>query len=331
MDIILKTKLFVDYLQLSKEYKKIPFINDIDSACFRGIERDLIAICFLNGQKQNDSLNLNKAMMLFTVQCRLLDSLCHNSKTKTEAAFRQLHMSLLDAVDINRDKNDYFKYIKPYQYNIKYLGQLVDVCRNQIKKLNISGKSINIIKNRIYLYTDVQSYRYLNRKDAQESLKTWSGYHNKTGNQLFWWEFAAASAAVMGICQLISFYGSKNAGSISCCYFPWVCCVYGLLEGLLKKRKDIFEGKISFVNCYENLKMLEQRLLKLISITVAKLGASDHCPNYKKNLESIILMYLSDREAFFGLNTLLSQNIAKSLKFKKSMPLIKLMDKIECV
>ena len=42
-------------------------------------------------------------------------------------------------------------------------------------------------------------------------------------------------------------------------------------------------------------------------------------------------LYCTPCESFFGLNTLLSQNIAKSLKFKKSMPLIKLMDKIECV
>lgn len=248
-----------------------------------------------------------------------LDNLCDRAGVKDESAFRQLHLSLLDAIDPGREISDYYRYY-PYKNDDNYLKSLVEECRLQIRNLPSYNLVLQTMKRYVQLYSDLQTYKHLEDKLREDYLKTWAGYYVKQYPGLLWWEFSAATGSTLGIFMLYAAaYNSSltehEVKAIDSAYFPWISCLHILLDYYIDSIEDMQMGDLNFTYFYTNLKQCEERLSWLVERSLDLCSSLQHPDFHATIIKGLLSMYLSDPKALFGLNRLASQNI-----LNKSIP-----------
>ena len=242
-----------------------------------------------------------------------LDNLCDRVGINDESAFRQLHLAMLDAVDPDRQKENYYRFY-PYKNDGGYLNTLVDQCRSQIAGMSSYELVIDTIKKYVHLYSDMQSYKHLSGKIRESSLKTWANYYMKRYPGISCWEFSAAAGSTLGI--FVMFASAFNPGltpedvrALDSAYFPWICGLHILLDYFIDAHEDMQTGDLNFTYYYKNLKHCEERLMFFME------RSQEHCsslpyPGFHKTvLSGLAAMYLSDPKASHGMNRLVSKNI----------------------
>jgi len=247
-----------------------------------------------------------------------LDNLCDRMEITDEPAFRQLHLSILDAVDPEREINQYYKFY-PYWDDNGYLVKLVEECRCQIKNLPSYNLVIGPIKKYVHLYSDLQSYKHLSEKIREDCLKTWADYYMKQYPDISCWEFSAAAGSTLGIFVL---YASAHDPDLTMdevkmldkAYFPWICGLHILLDYYIDAQEDLQMGDLNFTYYYKNLKQCEERLSYFIERSYEQCSNLPYPEFHRTMVRGLLAMYLSDPKASQGMNRLASHNIIKSSK-----------------
>jgi tetraprenyl-beta-curcumene synthase len=194
-----------------------------------------------------------------------LDNLCDRAGCLDAAAFRQLHLAFTDALEPDKPLNDYYQ-LYPHKDDAGYLQALVEECRRIIKKL----PSYHIVKesalNLALLYCDLQTYKHTHYQVREKQLKDWFARYAADHQDLYWWEFAAATGSTLGIFALIAAAGQPNldcteAAELTSSYFPWICGLHILLDYFIDQEEDILGGDLNFVSYYPDQEMCRQRMI----------------------------------------------------------------------
>ena len=194
-----------------------------------------------------------------------LDNLCDRAGCLDAAAFRQLHLAFTDALEPGKPLNDYYQ-LYPHKDDAGYLQALVEECRRIIKKL----PSYHIVKesalNLALLYCDLQTYKHTHYQVREKQLKDWFARYAADHQDLYWWEFAAATGSTLGIFALIAAAGQPNldcteAAELTSSYFPWICGLHILLDYFIDQEEDILGGDLNFVSYYPDQEMCRQRMI----------------------------------------------------------------------
>lgn len=194
-----------------------------------------------------------------------LDNLCDRAGCLDAAAFRQLHLAFTDALEPDKPLNDYYQ-LYPHKDDAGYLQALVEECRRIIKKL----PSYHIVKesalNLALLYCDLQTYKHTHYQVREKQLKDWFARYTADHQDLYWWEFAAATGSTLGIFALIAAAGQPNldcteAAELTSSYFPWICGLHILLDYFIDQEEDILGGDLNFVSYYPDQEMCRQRMI----------------------------------------------------------------------
>jgi tetraprenyl-beta-curcumene synthase len=258
-----------------------------------------------------------KRIMRFTAAFKTigeyLESLCLRAEIKNESAFRQLYLSMLDAVDPQRPIGEYFKYY-PITSDNSYLEGLVMECRSQISGLPSYDLVIDGIKKHIQLYSDSQTYKYLDAGIREDFLKTWSTYYLNNYPGISWWEFCAASGSMLGVFALAASACSKNlslkeAGNIDRAYFPWINGLNILLKNYVSAREDMQTSGLNLTYYFRNLKDCANRILFFARQSMDACEALKHSQFHKAVVCGLVSVYLSDPEAFWAMNRLATNEI----------------------
>jgi len=263
-----------------------------------------------------DVSRMVKFIVAFQTISDYLDNLCDRTGVQDESAFRQLHLSLLDAVDPLRGLSNYYYYY-PFKHDGGYLKQLVNECRKQIEGLPSYNLVIEYIKKYIHLYIDLQSYKHLSLKVRENCLKVWAGYYTDRYPDLSWWEFAAASGSTLGVfvmlaCAFDESLTPENITALDQAYFPWICGLHILLDYYIDSQEDVQMGDLNFTNYYKNLKECEERL------TFFSEKAFNACRNLQYEefhltvVKGLLAMYLSDPKAYSNMNRFVSKSLIKN-------------------
>lgn len=247
-----------------------------------------------------------------------LDNLCDRTDVADEHAFRQLHLSMLDAVDPERDMSPYFRFY-PYGDDSGYLNKLVEKCRCHVRNLPSYNLVIDTVKKYVHLYSDLQSYKHLNKKVRENCLKTWAGYYKKQYPDISCWEFSAAAGSTLGIFVM---YASAHdpdlttgdVKALDAVYFPWICGLHILLDYYIDAHEDLRTGDLNFTFYYKNLKQCEGRLTFFMERAYEQCSSLPYPEFHRTIIRGLLAMYLSDPKASLGMNRLASRNILKNSK-----------------
>ena len=249
-----------------------------------------------------------------------LDNLCDRTGVQDEASFRQLHQSMLDAIDPTRPLSDYYRYY-PFKDDGLYLKSLVEECRSQIIKLPSYDKISALLLKYTHLYSDLQTYKHLAKNIREECLISWASQYSSQYPDISCWEFSAATGSTLGIFVLFAAASDpdltvEEVNAIDAAYFPWICGLHILLDYYIDAQEDLQEGDLNFTYYYNDLKCCEDRLSFFIARSLEYCGVLPY-PNFHITIiKGLLAMYLSDSKADWGLNNITSQNLIKNSPVK---------------
>jgi len=245
-----------------------------------------------------------------------LDNLCDRSGITDEKAFRQLHLSMLEAVDSEPGISDYYLYY-PYKADNNYLKRLVEKCRQCVSELPSYNLVKDTIKKYIGLYSDLQAYKHLNPESREKLLLEWANGYTGQYDEISGWEFCAASGSTLGIFVLFAAAADPRltAGDVAkleSAYFPWICGLHILLDYYIDAREDIESGDLNFTFYYDNPKQCEERLSFFIRKALKHCSGINHGRFHETVVRGLLAMYLSDPKASDGMNRRTSRNLVKA-------------------
>lgn len=230
-----------------------------------------------------------------------LDNLCDRTGIEDETAFRQLHLSMPEAVDPEKELSDYYLFY-PYKDDHRYLQSLVQTCRFEIVKLPSYNLVSPVIKKYVKLYSDLQTYKHLSKKERELRLSTWAKSYGSDYPDIFWWEFAAAAGSTLGVFILLSaaFDPSLKMEEVSqfeFAYFPWICGLHILLDYYIDREEDRQTGDLNFTFYYEDEFQCRDRLEFFITRALKSCVDLPNPDFHVTVIKGLLAMYLSDRKA----------------------------------
>lgn len=230
-----------------------------------------------------------------------LDNLCDRAGVFDEAAFRQLHRAISDAVTPYIETCDYYQYY-PFKNDNGYLNHLVKTCRLQLQRLPSFKKVTDAINKYADYYTNLQTYKHLPVDVREKSLKTWACIHSVGYPEIYWWEFAAAAGSTLAIFMLIAVafdpnLSAKEIETIEKAYFPWVCGLHILLDYFIDSHEDLRGGDLNFTSYYPNADFCKERLIFFLRQSLSKCAALRYPQFHYTVIQGLLAMYLTDPKA----------------------------------
>lgn len=244
--------------------------------------------------------NLLRLIVAYQTLCDYLDNLCDRAGSTNGQAFRQLHLSLLDALNPEQSTRDYYKYY-PMTDDGDYINKLVRACQVSIKQIPHYEKICDDALRLAELYSDLQVKKHLETDVRHDELMTWACGHLNPYQELFWPEYCAATGSTLALFALFKLAAGKTPSleitrQVISAYFPWICGLHILLDYFIDRAEDREGGDLNFTFYYENDDFMLERL-KLF--TREALHNAQHLPNahfHTTVVNGLLAMYLSDRK-----------------------------------
>lgn len=258
-----------------------------------------------------------RAQVAFQSAYDYVDTLAEQPNDHPIANSRQLHQALLDAINQDHKRCDYYA---SYSYNKDggYLEQIIEACRSALVTLP-SRASISVPANR--LAERIVAYQSLNLSQPQGGhryLEQWALKATPAGTGLRWWETAASAGSSLGLFALITAAARPSlppvdAGAIEDAYWPWIGALHSLLDSLIDRAQDTAAAQQSLLDYYTTPQEAATRMQILAR---EALRAADSLPKPQDHtlvLAAMASFYLTAPEASSPTAQLISQGVIETL------------------
>ncbi|MGO4371205.1 tetraprenyl-beta-curcumene synthase family protein, partial [Paenibacillus sp. MCAF20] len=227
-----------------------------------------------------------------------LDNLCDRSTSLDPDDFRQLHQSMLDAVNPAAPLQDYYKYRKENNDG-GYLHHLVLTCQRMASSLPSYSSVEPYVTELVALYSDLQVYKHIRKDEREPMLLSWWEKQMSSCPDLKWNEFAAATGSTLGMFMLFlaateDKLSAVDAAAIKSGYFPHVCALHILLDYLIDQEEDQEGGDLNFCNYYDNDSLLVDRLSMIVARAREDVKGLPASRFHRLIIEGLLALYLSD-------------------------------------
>jgi tetraprenyl-beta-curcumene synthase len=239
-------------------------------------------------------------IVAYQTLCDYLDNLCDRANCTDQAAFFQLHTSLLDALSPDDHKHDYYRDY-PYKDDSGYIDKLVQECKRCISGLPSYACVYQHAVDLARLYIHLQAYKHAPLEVREDVLTKWAAGGLVSHPQLLWQEFAAASGSTLGIFALFALacdngIGYTEAQEAVNAYFPWICGLHILLDYMIDQQEDRLGGDLNFTFYYRDQTQMQERLQRFITEAIAQANQMTDTVFTRTIIEGLLAMYLSDRK-----------------------------------
>jgi tetraprenyl-beta-curcumene synthase len=232
--------------------------------------------------------------------CDYLDNLCDRNDCLDGNAFRQLHVSLEDALKPAAIKSDYYKFY-PHRDDGGYLNGLVDTCKKCLEKLPSYEAVQAEVLHLAGLYMELQVRKHIDWSVREQELISWAEAETVSYEDIFWQEFAAASGSTLAIFALFALAARSEVShakalAVRDTYFPWICGLHILLDYFIDREEDRQGSDLNFTFYYQNEAVMQERLKHFIRQSHAHLLHLANPTFTRTVVEGLLAMYLSDRK-----------------------------------
>jgi tetraprenyl-beta-curcumene synthase len=210
---------------------------------------------------------------------------------------RQLHLALVDAVDIERPTSDYYRH-HPWQDDGGYLSRLVGACRYGCAALPSYGV-VKPLLMRAAALAQVQGLNHeLDLCLREMVLRAWAAEQGDAGNELGWYESAGAASAWLTVLALMAVAAeptppSNRASDVYSAYFPWISLTATLLDSYGDVVEDRLNKENSYIARYGSLEVSAWRIGEIIRRANLEARLLDNGERHTVILAAMIAMYLS--------------------------------------
>ncbi|PKR78147.1 DUF2600 domain-containing protein [Halalkalibacillus sediminis] len=227
-----------------------------------------------------------------------LDNLCDRSTSLDPEDFRQLHLSMLDAISPNsvNKRRNYYQF-RDEQDDGEYLASLVATCQEITRRIKDYERIYPTIHRLAGLYIDLQVHKHVRLDERVPRLEEWFN-REKDDEELFWYEFSAATGSTIGIFCLIS-YGLDDiyvGEEVYQSYFPYMQGLHILLDYFIDQKEDEVEGDLNFCHYYESEDILKERFEYMIKNAREGINGIPDPQFHEQIVVCLVGLYLSDRK-----------------------------------
>lgn len=227
-----------------------------------------------------------------------LDNLCDRLTVYNEAAFRQLHLAMTDALTPHGPLHNYYQFY-PLHNDGAYLKTLVLACRREVSCL--PGYAAVQVKAFVLarLYGELQTYKHLAPDIREETMLRWTSDHLPDYPGLSPWEFAAATGSTLGLFMLCAAAAcphpkEETARTIATAYFPYITGLHILLDYFIDAKEDGEHGDLNFTAYYADDRVMADRLAYFINQASVRTQMLPNSKFHQTVICGLLAMYLSD-------------------------------------
>jgi tetraprenyl-beta-curcumene synthase len=240
-------------------------------------------------------------LVAYEIMADFLDSAIERGAAAGIVNGRQLHLALVDAVDVQRPISDYYRH-HPWRDDGGYLARLVEACRRGCATLP-SYSGVRPLLMRAAALAQVQGLNHeLDLRLREMILRLWAARQVETDNQLGWYEMAGAASAWLTVLALMAVaaepaLSSDYASDVYLAYFPWISLTATLLDSYGDLVEDRVNGENSYIIRYGTLEAAVLRIGEIMRRAAVEARLLDNGERHSVILAAMIAMYLSKDSA----------------------------------
>jgi len=227
-----------------------------------------------------------------------LDNLVDSVGVCEEAAFAQLHLAMVDALEPDGLLSSYYEHY-PFRDDGGYLAELVRTCQDNLSRVSALKLVQADMVSLASLYSSLQTFKHLGVPEREHKMLDWLEAYRQPFPQVSPWEFAAATGSTLGIFCLYALafdheLDSQRVGTAVQAYFPWVTGLHILLDYLIDLDEDRATAQLNFVSYYDEPAAMAEGLVKFYCRAERALNALPHASFHRAVVHGLLAMYLSD-------------------------------------
>jgi tetraprenyl-beta-curcumene synthase len=240
---------------------------------------------------------LLRLLVAYEIMGDFLDSVIERGAHVGIVNGRQLHLALVDAIDIERPVSDYYLY-HPWQDDGGYLPRLVKACRYGCATLPSYG-CVRPLLMRAARLAQVQGLNH--EPDValrQLVLEAWAIREGDADSGLGWYETAGAASAWLTVLALMAVAAEPTptraqAYEVFLAYFPWIALAATLLDSYDDLVEDRLNYTSSFLTHYGPFCVVLRRIDELVRRATREARALPQGERHAVIVASMIALYLS--------------------------------------
>lgn len=239
-------------------------------------------------------------IVAYQTLCDYLDNLCDRADCLDGSAFRQLHLSLIDALTPEAPLRNYYRGY-PHTGDGGYIVKLVAECRRQVVHLPCYHLVYQDVIGLARLYIDLQVKKHIAWEVREDTLMAWAQGNLNWNPDIEWNEFAAATGSTLALFALLELASRRDADAVQAAaildgYFPWICGLHILLDYWIDQAEDREGGDLNFTFYYPNNEYMMDRFKTFIRDAHRRASNMPEPGFTKTVIEGLLAMYLTDKK-----------------------------------
>jgi tetraprenyl-beta-curcumene synthase len=236
-------------------------------------------------------------LVAYEIMADFLDSAIERGAHAGIANGRQLHLALVDAVDLERPISDYYRH-HPWQDDGGYLPRLVEACRYGCASLP-SYWNVRPLLMRAAALAQVQGLNHeLDLSLRETVLQAWAAREGDAENELGWYETAGAASAWLTVLALLAVAAEptpppSHAANVYAAYFPWISLSATLLDSYGDLVEDQLNNENSYIARYRSLEAAVWRIGEIMRRATLEARLLHNGERHSVIFAAMIAMYLS--------------------------------------
>ncbi len=245
--------------------------------------------------------NLLRVLVAYEIIWDFLDCVNERGADAGQANGRQLHLALIDALDVTRPISDYYQLHK-CKGDGGYLRTLVEVCRESCVALP-SYEAIRPLLVREATRAQVLAINHdLDSTCRDAGLREWAASEFPDAHDATWYELTGAASASLTVHALLALAAEQtcdadNTGQACAAYFPWISAATTMLDSYVDQAEDLANGDHSYVSHYDAPQLAAARIRELIRRSFMEARAREDGERHTLIVACMVAMYLSKDSA----------------------------------
>lgn len=259
---------------------------------------------------------LLRLLVAYEIMADFLDSMIERGAHVGVVNGRQLHLALVEAVDLGTPLSHYFRH-HPWQDDGGYLSRLVQACRRGCAALP-SYANVRPLLIRAAALAQVQGLNHeLDLLLREIILKEWVGQEVQDEREIDWYETAGAASAWLTVLALMAVAAepkpaSGHAVEVYLAYFPWLALTATLLDSYGDLVEDEIKKENSYIAYYGSLEQAVSRIDEVLRRATVEIYLLENGSRHGVILGAMVAMYLSKDSVVAGDMRPLSRRLLQS-------------------
>jgi tetraprenyl-beta-curcumene synthase len=233
--------------------------------------------------------------------CDFLDSINEPSTAADPVNGRQLHLSLIEALDFNRAPANHYQH-HPSHDDGGYLKALVQTCRARSAALPSYEHTRGVVIPEATRFEIIAINHDTDPARRETAHRTWASREFPAPGEASWFELTAAATASLTIHALLALSAESTEEATSLAstreaYFPWVTLTTTMLDHFVDQTEDQQSGNHSYIAYYPTPEAAAQRIHELIRRCLKETSTLEHSERHTLIVACMIAMYLSKDSA----------------------------------